>query len=272
MHGLGNDFVVLDRRTDRSPLPADLVRRIGDRRRGVGFDQLLTIEPPAPGGAPFRYGVWNADGSIAGQCGNGARCIVAWLHRDGSWPGGRVALDAPDARIEAERDDDGKVRVQMGVPDFSPAALPFLAHDERATYRLPVREGEVEIGAVSMGNPHAVLDVASVDAAPVATLGPELEHHPAFPERCNIGFAQVLGPDSIRLRVHERGAGETLACGSGACAAVAVLARRGRVGPRVAVSLPGGTLQIDWAGPGHPIWMQGPAEFVYEGHWQEPDS
>jgi diaminopimelate epimerase len=268
MHGLGNDFAVLDRRDARMPLQPALIRRMGDRRRGIGFDQLLTLEPPTRPEAAFRYGVWNADGSAAGQCGNGVRCVVAWLARAGAWPGGLVPLEAPGTLVTAELLADGQVRIDMGVPEFQPSAIPFQAERAADSYAIEVAGSAYVIGAVALGNPHAVLEVGDVDTAPVAALGASLEAHQRFPERCNVGFAQVLGPDSIRLRVFERGTGETLACGSGACAAVAVLAKRRRLGPSVRVALPGGELKVSWAGDGESVWMQGPAEFVYEGEWQ----
>ena len=220
MHGAGNDFVVLDLRGGRpAPTPA-LARALGNRHTGVGFDQLLTIEDPAQAGALARYRIWNADGSAAQQCGNGARCVAAWLQRDGA---------------------------------------------ARDTYRFTHGGQDVTFGIASMGNPHAVIEVPDVAAADVAGLGPALQARDEFPEGVNVGFAQVLAPDRIRLRVFERGAGETLACGSGACAAVAVLARRGRIGRHVFVELPGGTLEITWPGDDSPVTMAGPTAFVFEG-------
>ena len=271
MHGAGNDFAVLDRRGTNPPLAPATVRGMADRRRGIGFDQLLTIEPATRPDAAFRYGVWNQDGSVAGQCGNGARCVVAWLHRNGDWPGGAVRLEAPGTLVTAERLDDGSVRLDMGVPEFEPARIPFLVEPAAAgaaeRYAIEVEGARHEIGAVALGNPHAVLEVEDTEQAPVETLGPALERHARFPERCNVGFAQVLAPDSIRLRVFERGVGETLACGSGACAAVVILRRRGRVGETVRVALPGGVLAVSWAGGEAPVFLEGPAEFVYEGVW-----
>jgi len=268
MHGAGNDFAVLDRRAPNRPLAPEAIRRMADRRLGVGFDQLLTIEAPTRRGAAFRYGVWNQDGSAAGQCGNGARCVVAWLHRNGDWPGGAVRLEAPGTMVTAERLADGSVRLDMGVPEFEPARIPFTAERAAERYEIEILGARHEIGAVGLGNPHAVLEVEDTERAPVDTLGPALERHARFPERCNVGFAQVLAPDSIRLRVFERGVGETLACGSGACAAVAVLRRRGRVGDAVRVALPGGVLAVTWAGDhASPVFLEGPAEFVYEGEW-----
>ncbi|HET7842754.1 MAG TPA: diaminopimelate epimerase [Xanthomonadales bacterium] len=265
MHGAGNDFVVVDRRRVDVPLPPDRVRALGDRHTGVGFDQLLTLERAREPGSVAAYRIYNTDGSDAEQCGNGVRCLVAWLARDGAVAAGRVRLDGPAGPVDCEIAPDGRVRVAMGVPRFAPAEVPFDAAADAPLHAVELDGTRVELGVASMGNPHAVLEVADAANAPVATLGPALERHVRFPQRVNVGFAQVLARDAIRLRVFERGVGETLACGSGACAAVAVLARRGRVGQRVAVTLPGGTLDIEWAGDGAPIVMSGPTAFVYEG-------
>jgi diaminopimelate epimerase len=267
MHGAGNDFAVLDWRGGVQALSASAIERMADRRFGIGFDQLLSIEPATREDCAFRYGIFNADGSIAGQCGNGARCVVAWLARAGALAPGPVRLEAPGAVVEARLLDDGQVRIDMGAPQFAPAAIPFVAEHEETRYLIEVGDRAVALGAVSMGNPHAVLEVDDVDTAPVAQLGAQIERHPRFPERCNVGFAQVVSPREIRLRVFERGVGETLACGSGACAAVALLRRRGRLDASVRVEVPGGVLTVDWAGEGQPAWLQGNAEFVYEGEW-----
>ena len=266
MHGAGNDFVILDRRAACEPLDAALAARLADRHFGVGCDQVIAIEAASTPGALARYRIWNADGSAALQCGNGARCVAAWLRREGA--GGTFVLESPAGSVEA-RVQDGRIRIGMGVPDFSPEAIGLRPGTVPVDpYALDFTgDDRLYVGAVSMGNPHAVLEVNEVDAAEVLRLGPRLQQHPMFGDSCNVGFAQVLAPDRIRLRVYERGVGETLACGSGACAAVAVLARRGRVGPEVAVAMPGGTLQISWAGAGSPLWMSGPAEFVFEGEF-----
>jgi diaminopimelate epimerase len=264
MHGAGNDFVVIDRRHADVPLPPARVRALGDRHTGVGFDQLLTLERAQRADSVAAYRIFNTDGSEAEQCGNGVRCLVAWLARDGAVARGRVQLDGPAGPVECEIAADGRVRVAMGVPRFDPAAVPFDAPADAPLHAVEIDGQRVELGVASMGNPHAVLEVADTATAPVATLGPCLERHARFPQRANVGFAQVLAHDAIRLRVFERGVGETLACGSGACAAVAVLARRGRVGTRVAVTLPGGTLDIEWAGAGSPIVMSGPTAFVFD--------
>lgn len=267
MHGAGNDFVVIDCRHQPLPLDAAAIARLGDRHIGVGFDQLLTIEPARDPACAFRYGIYNRDGSQAGQCGNGVRCVAAWLRRDGALGAGLTRLQSPSGAVAVEILGDGRVRVDMGVPDFAPAAIPLREAAAAALYARELGGTWVEFGAVSMGNPHAVIEVAAADRAPVAEWGPMLETHADFPDRANIGFAEVLAPDEIRLRVWERGVGETQACGSGACAAVAVLTQRGRCGGEVRVHLPGGLLEISWAGPGRPVWMTGPAAFVFDGNY-----
>lgn len=266
MHGIGNDFVVVDRRGNAAPLDPALVRAIGDRHTGVGFDQLLTVEDARAPGSRASYGIYNSDGTTARQCGNGVRCIVAWLHRDAPIEGA-IRLDGPAGPVSCERLPDGRIRVDMGVPRFAPAELPFDAVGDADLHGLEIDGARVAIGIASMGNPHAVLEVDDVDLAPVAAWGPAIERHARFPDRANVGFAQVIDRHAIRLRVFERGVGETLACGSGACAAAAVLIRRGRVDAPLAVTLPGGTLEIAWAGEGQPLWMTGPAAFVFEGTW-----
>ena len=266
MQGAGNDFVVLDRRDAPAPLPVELRVRLCDRHFGVGCDQLLSIEPPRSAGAAFAYGIWNRDGSPAGQCGNGARCVVAWARRAGIFVGERVTVDSPSGTIEARCRDDG-IEIEMGVPDFRPSAVGFHGGDgdgDGAT-RIRFEWRDWPFVAVSMGNPQAVIEVAAVQSAPVEALGTALQSDPRFADRCNVGFVERVDAGQIRLRVFERGVGETLACGSGACAAVAVLHRGGRIGSEVAVHLPGGTLHIAWPGEGQAIRMRGPAEFVFEG-------
>jgi diaminopimelate epimerase len=267
MHGLGNDFVIVDCRMQPLALDAGAIRLLGDRHFGVGFDQLLTIEPARDASCAFAYDIWNADGTRAGQCGNGLRCVARWLARAGVLGVGATRLESPSGPVAIELLDDGRVRADMGEPDFVPAAIPLLVDEEADRYAIDVVGCDVEIGAVSMGNPHALVEVDDIDDAPVAVLGPQIEHADAFPQRCNVGFAQVAARDAIRLRVWERGVGETLACGSGACAAVAVLRRRAKLDARVRVALPGGELEICWEGPGHTMWMSGPASFVFEGEW-----
>ncbi|MBL8300439.1 MAG: diaminopimelate epimerase [Rhodanobacteraceae bacterium] len=267
MHGIGNDFVVIDCRSRPLPLSAAAIARLGDRHIGVGFDQLLTIEPSRDLGCAFRYGIYNRDGSPAGQCGNGVRCVAAWLRRAGALAEGLTRLESPSGPVSVEMLRDGRVRVDMGVPQFAPAAIPLRESSAAPTYQRRLGAAEIEFGAVSLGNPHAVIEVADLAGAPVASWGPQLETHADFPDRANIGFVQVVSPRQVHLRVWERGVGETQACGSGACAAVAVLAQRGRVAADVEVHLPGGVLQIGWAGPEQPVWMTGPAAFVFEGNY-----
>jgi len=272
MHGAGNDFVILDLRAldlrDGAKLPdARLARALGDRHTGVGFDQLLTIENSVRPDCVARYRIWNSDGSLAQQCGNGARCVAAWLRRDGAAQGDSYALDSPAGVIDVAHLGDGRYSLAMGVPEFAPERIPFQAPIELPEYRLAVDDDVVRFGAASMGNPHAVITVASVNNAPVTTLGPALQLQQEFPESVNVGFAEIVSTDHIRLRVYERGVGETLACGSGACAAVAVLVRQGKVGRHVRVSLPGGELEVDWPRDDDPIRMAGPTAFVFEGEW-----
>jgi diaminopimelate epimerase len=264
MHGLGNDFIVFDAPATGAPEAATL-RRLADRHTGIGFDQALMLEPPQREGTAVYYRIFNADGAEVEQCGNGARCIARFVNaRLGRGPG-KLVLDSPGGLVRAKVREDGQVSVAMGVPNFDPAALPFEASGEASVYPLPVGDAVIDIGAVSIGNPHAVIRVPSVDDAPVDRLGPAIEHHPRFPRRTNVGFMEVLARDHIRLRVHERGAGETRACGTGACGAVAVGRRHGLLDEQVHVDLPGGRLTVQWSGPGEPIWLTGPAETAFEG-------
>ena len=267
MHGAGNDFVVLDLRGGRAAPDAATVRAMADRHTGVGFDQLLAVTDATRAGSVAGYRIWNSDGSVAQQCGNGARCIAAWLVRDGAANGARFTLDSPAGAIEVECLPEGRYALDMGQPDFLPAHVPLRAADERLKYEWRARECTLRFGAASMGNPHALVEVEDVARAPVAAQASELQHSGLFPQGVNVGFAQVLSPGAIKLRVVERGVGETLACGSGACAAVAILARQGRVGRKVDVQLPGGTLGIEWPEDGGSIRMSGPAAFVFEGEW-----
>ena len=271
MHGLGNDFVIVDCRTQPFALDASAIRLLGDRNFGVGFDQLLTIEPASDPSCAFAYGIWNPDGTPSGQCGNGLRCVARWLVRAGALAADATArLQSPSGAVTVELLGNGDVRADMGEPRFASADIPLVvgkhAFDEKHfRYTIDVIGEDVDIGAVSMGNPHAVVEVDAVVDAPVAVLGPQIEHAAAFPNGCNVGFAEIVSRNAIRLRVWERGVGETLACGSGACAAVAVLRRRGKLDAEVRVALPGGELAIRWEGPGHTLWMSGAATFVFEG-------
>lgn len=267
MQGLGNDFVVIDAVDRPVPLAADRVRRLADRRLGVGCDQVLLLEPATAGsGADFGYRIFNADGGEVEQCGNGARCMArfVWEHR---CPGrDEVVFDTAGGQVRLLREPDGRVRADMGVPRLDPAEIPFEAAVRHTTYELDVDGREVVVAAVSMGNPHAVLRVRDVDQAPVASLGARIEHHPRFPRRANVGFMQVAARDRLRLRVYERGVGETLACGTGACAAVVAGRLQGLLDSSVTVALRGGELTVEWAGEGQPVWLTGPAEHVFAGH------
>jgi diaminopimelate epimerase len=264
MHGVGNDFAVFDAPPD-SLLDPESLRLLAARRTGIGFDQALVLEAPRRAGTAVFYRVFNADGDEVEQCGNGARCIAALLHRRGLTREGRVTLDSPAGLVEARVTGAAQVSVDMGVPSFDPRSLPFVAPAEADPYPLEVLGQRLEIGAVSLGNPHAVLAVRSVEAAPVATLGPAIERHARFPRRVNAGFVELVDRGHLRLRVYERGAGETLACGTGACAAVAVMRRRGLVDPEVRLEVRGGELRVNWTHPGEHIWLSGPAEVSFEG-------
>ncbi len=265
MQGLGNDFVVIDATRAPVTLNADQLRRLGDRRFGVGCDQILLVEPPRLPGTEFHYRIFNADGSEVEQCGNGARCFARFVRDRGLTDSDVIPVGTARGPITLYLEPDGQVRVDMGAPSLEPADLPFEAPARALVYPLETPQGMVEIGAVSMGNPHAVLQVEDVRAAPLETLGPAIESHPRFPQRVNVGFMALRGPDEIDLRVYERGAGETLACGTGACAAVVWGRLRGLLEERVRVHLPGGTLVISWAGEGEPVWMTGPATEVFQG-------
>jgi diaminopimelate epimerase len=265
MHGLGNDFVVFDAINQPVSLSTEQVRMIADRRFGVGCDQLLLVESAQQPGVDFRYRIFNADGGEVQQCGNGARCFARFVRDKGLSDKQSIVVETASGVITLTIEADGQVRVNMGHPDFTPASLPFQAEAPQLVYELNVNNEILPIGAVSIGNPHAVMQVEDVALAPVERLGPLLESHPLFPERVNVGFMQVMDKSHIRLRVYERGAAETLACGTGACAAVAVGRRWGMLGDAVKVSLPGGDLTIRWAGEGEDLWMIGPATTVFEG-------
>ncbi|MGH8295156.1 MAG: diaminopimelate epimerase [Steroidobacteraceae bacterium] len=265
MHGLGNDFAVFDA-CAAAALDGALIRRLSDRHTGIGFDQALVLEAPRRADTAVFYRIFNADGMEVEQCGNGARCIAALLAARGLAPAGAVTMDSPAGLIRARTLAGGLVSVDMGPVCFEPRSLPFDAPAEAEHYPLEVAGESVEIGAVSIGNPHAVLAVASVDTADVARLGPAIERHSRFPKRVNAGFMQIVDRAHIRLRVYERGAGETLACGTGACAAVAVGCRRGELEREVHVRVRGGELRVNWNGPGEHIWLTGPAELSFAGH------
>ncbi|WP_322110902.1 diaminopimelate epimerase [Steroidobacter gossypii] len=263
MHGLGNDFIVFDAPAGAELPSAEAFRRLADRRTGIGFDQALVLMPPSRADFDVFYRIFNADGSEVEQCGNGARCIASLVaRRIGK---ARVRMDSPGGEVNGLLGDDGLVSVDMGVPNFAPESLPFDANREADVYPLRVDEKELQIGTVSMGNPHAVMQVPSVREAAVDTLGPAVENHPRFAKRTNVGFMEVVSPTHIRLRVFERGVGETQACGTGACAAVAVGRRWGLLQEQVQVDAPGGRMVVRWPGPDQALWLTGPAVTVFEG-------
>ena len=263
MHGLGNDFIVFDAASDDEVPSNETMRKLGDRRTGIGFDQALVLLPPRAENTDVYYRIFNTDGSEVEQCGNGARC-VGRLMAD-RLARSFVKMDSLGGRIDVQLREDGLVSIDMGVPDFTPAALPFEATREADIYPLRVGESELQISAVSMGNPHAVIQVPSVKDAPVDTVGPAVENHTRFPRRTNVGFMEVVSRNRIRLRVFERGVGETRACGTGACAAVAVGHRLGLLESEVTVDAPGGQMIVRWTGPGEHLWLTGPAVKVFEG-------
>ncbi|WP_423822515.1 diaminopimelate epimerase [Salinisphaera sp. SPP-AMP-43] len=266
MQGLGNDFVVLDATAAPIALDASTARHIADRRYGIGCDQILIVEPARSANADFGYRILNADGSESGQCGNGARCFVRYVREAGLTDKNRIVVDIRDGQMVLEALDEGDFRVALGGPRFEPAEIPLAGFERAARYRLDDVAGQsVEFAAVSLGNPHAVLRVSDVASAPVARIGPALEAHAAFPERVNVGFMEIVARDHVRLRVFERGAGETLACGSGAAAAVVTGIAAGDLAADVRVDLPGGRARIQWQGAGYSVYLIGPAERVFEG-------
>jgi diaminopimelate epimerase len=265
MHGLGNDFVVIDGVRQKVELTPERVRFLADRHFGVGCDQVLLVEPAVRTDADFRYRIFNADGGEVAQCGNGARCFARFVREQGLSAQDEIRVDTDAGRLVLKLLEDGTVTVDMGVPRHAPGDIPLRVESEAAVYRVDIDGAPVEFGAVSLGNPHAVLRVANMDSAPVASLGPILERHALFPERANIGFMQVVDRQRVRLRVFERGSGETLACGSGGCAAAVVGIEQGVLDSPVRVDLPGGALNISWAGRGNPVLMTGPAVTVFEG-------
>lgn len=265
MHGLGNDFMVIDGVTQSVFLTDELIRKLADRHRGVGFDQLLLVEAPYDPDLDFHYRIFNADGSEVSQCGNGARCFARFVSLKGLTDKQDIKVSTANGKMVLSLQEDVQVRVNMGKPIWEPAKVPFIANKFEKNYLLRTELQTAICGVVSMGNPHAVLQVENVQTAPVNELGPLLENHERFPERANIGFMQVVNRHHIKLRVFERGAGETQACGSGACAAAAVGIMQGALDSPVRVDLPGGTLMIEWQGEGSPLYMTGDAEHVYDG-------
>ncbi len=267
MHGLGNDFIVLDGVSESIDLSPDQIRALGNRHTGIGFDQLLIVAPASLAGHDFAYLVYNPDGSQAENCGNGARCMVSFIQARGLSSNSELTLQLiNDSTLHCQLRDNGEVTVNMGAPVFTPAEIPFITDSEALTYPLQLGNGEnIEISALSMSNPHAVLIVPDIDSAQVTQWGPLIENHASFPGRVNAGFMQVLNTGTIRLRVFERGAGETLACGTGACAAVVAGIRQGLLDNTVQVQLPCGSLQISWQGEDSPVFKTGPATKVFEG-------
>ena len=265
MHGLGNDFVVLDARARPLNLAAGQRRRIADRHLGIGCDQILQVEPPRQPDTDFYYRIFNADGGEVEQCGNGARCFVRYVRDRGLTTKTEIRIGTRGGVIVPRLEDDGQVTVNMGLPEFEPARIPFEARQRALTYELELDGKRLRISALSMGNPHTVQIVPDIERAPVAEEGPLIERHPRFAQRVNAGYMQIVGRRHIRLRVYERGAGETLACGTGACAAVVAGITRGLLDQRVTVTTRGGDLGISWAGEGQPVMMTGPAVTVFEG-------
>lgn len=268
MHGLGNDFMVVDGVTQNVFFSPEQIRRLADRNFGIGFDQLLLVEPPYDPDLDFHYRIFNADGSEVEQCGNGARCFARFVRNKGLTQKHKIKVSTSAGKMTLRLERDGGVTVNMGVPILDPAQIPFKAKKFEKTYLLQSAQQTFLCGAVSMGNPHVVLEVDDITQAPVADLGAQLTRHERFPKGVNVGFMQVVAPDHIKLRVYERGAAETLACGSGACAAAVVGQLQGKLGSRVRVDLPGGSLTINWEGEGKPLWMTGPAQQVYDGQIQ----
>lgn len=267
MHGLGNDFVIIDATKHTYPITPALIRDMADRRLGIGFDQLLLLETTTTKDADFHYRIFNADGSEVGQCGNGARCIGKFVIESGLTTKSSLVFSTQDRCLTVEVGNGNSVSVNMGLPKFSPQDIPFETPEEQLTYPLVLDRQTYFVSVVNLGNPHVVLVVDDTEQAPVASLGPALESHPQFPEKANVGFMQILDKDHIKLRVYERGAGETLACGSGACAAMVLGHRQHLLNDKVEVELQGGTLLIEWKGDSASIWMTGPTETVFRGQW-----
>lgn len=265
MQGLGNDFVVIDAISQKVSLSAQQIRRIAHRHFGIGCDQLLLVETPTIANADFRYRIFNADGGEVEQCGNGARCFVKFVYEQGLTDKREIWVQTASGMISPRLESDDLVTVDMGMPRFVPTDIPFATDHQAPTYALDVSGESVEVSVLSMGNPHAVQVVEDVANAPVAMQGPLIESHPRFPQRVNAGFMQIVNPHEIQLRVYERGSGETLACGTGACAAAVAGIRLGHLQSPVKVSTRGGKLTINWAGDNHPVLMTGPAETVFEG-------
>ena len=264
MHGLGNDFVVINAISQSIDLSSEQIRHIADRHFGVGCDQLLLVETPGSAQAEFRYRIFNADGGEVEQCGNGARCFAVFVRDAGLTSNDIIRVETAGGLIELSIEND-QVSVDMGIPSFEPDSLPFTAEKQAESYNIMVNDVEYAIGAVSVGNPHAVLQVEDVRSAEVETIGVAIQSHAQFPQRVNVGFMEIVNRDKINLRVYERGAAETLACGTGACAAVAVGRMQGKLNEIVTVRLAGGDLKINWSGEGQKLLMTGPATTVFQG-------
>lgn len=265
MQGAGNDFVVIDSFTAPIQLSRQQIQYIANRYFGVGCDQLLLVEKTNTPNVDFRYRIFNADGGEVEQCGNGARCFVKFVVEKGLTNKSEIAVETASGVITLTLQDNGEVTVNMGAPNFNPDALPFLAEQQQIQYPLPLNDTELQISAVSMGNPHAITLVDNVETAPVSHLGPQIESHHQFPQHVNAGFMQIVSPHEINLRVYERGSGETLACGTGACAAVVCGIQLGLLQSPVLVNTLGGKLNIAWEGDASPVMMTGPAKIVFEG-------
>lgn len=265
MQGIGNDFIVIDGYSQSIQLSTAQIRQLADRHFGVGCDQLLLVEKPVNQAADFRYRIFNADGGEVEQCGNGARCFVRFVYEKKLTEKTLICVETANGLIYPKLEDNGLVTVNMGIPQFEPAQIPFITEAASLTYELNINHEKVEISVVSMGNPHAVQIVADIDIAPVKTQGALIENHQSFPQRVNAGFMQILSTHEIRLRVFERGTGETLACGTGACAAAVAGIRLNKIQSPVKVLMQGGTLSISWEGNSSPVMMTGPAESVFDG-------
>jgi len=275
MHGLGNDFVVLDLRQQSFHIDSQIATRLADRHHGVGCDQILILRSAPEPHQQASFEIWNSDGSQAEQCGNGVRCLGLYLHMDNETTDGKVTLAGPAGEVNIQCLENSLVQVDMGKPVFAPELIPLQVpevHDskehvtkEQSWYQLQTRQGVIQVGAVSMGNPHALLLLDNLEHTDITELGTTISRHPAFPSGCNAGFCEIISPDEILLRVYERGAAETMACGSGACAAMAILRKAGKVNETVRVTQAGGVLIITWSGDTGPIMMTGPAEYVFKG-------
>ncbi|WP_457913643.1 diaminopimelate epimerase [Candidatus Gillettellia adelgis] len=268
MHGLGNDFMLVDAVTQHVHFSPQLIRKLSDRHRGIGFDQLLVIEPPSDPKVDFHYRIFNADGSEVTQCGNGARCFARFVYLKGLTNKREIRISTQNKCMVLNLNSNDQVSVNMGEPNFDPQAVPFRATQAKKIYIIRAREHAVLCSVVSMGNPHCIVQVDDIHTPKVLLLGPLLEKHERFPEKANVGFVQVVSHEHIKLRVYERGRGETKSCGSGACAAVAVGIHQKLLSESVRVELPGGSLHIHWKGPGNSLFMKGPATHIYDGFIQ----